>query len=131
MIPRRSNVARADSPDPVLVSYSGSDAATPAGSYIVCLNGQVPETYEVWPLTRTEFAKSTRPLESNCSLFLMKTLSGALSMIPEDSVLLSSDVKASTAVSSFSITRTSLRTVVVTLFPLKISSFIPGVNIRL
>ena len=31
---RRSNVARADSPDPVLVSYAGSDAASPAVSYI-------------------------------------------------------------------------------------------------
>ena len=79
---RRSNVARAGSPDPVLVSYVGSNAAAPAVSYIVCLNGRVPERYEVWRLNWTEFAKSTRPLESNCSLFLTKTLSGALSMIP-------------------------------------------------
>ena len=79
--------------------------------------------------TGTEFAKFTRPLESNCSFFLTKTLSGALSMIPEDSVFLSLELKASTVVSSFSITRTSLRTVVVTLFPLKRSSIIPGVNI--
>ena len=49
---RRSNVAKAGSSDPVLVSYSGSDAATPAVSYIVCLNGQVPERYEVWRLNR-------------------------------------------------------------------------------
>ena len=58
--------------------------------------------------TGTEFAKFTRPLESNCSLSLTKTLSGALSMIPEDSVFLSLGVKASTTVSSFSITRMSL-----------------------
>ena len=79
--------------------------------------------------TGTEFAKLTRPLESNCSLSLTKTLSGELSMITEDYVFLSLDVKASTVVSSFSITRMSLQTVVVTLFPLKISPFIPGVNI--
>ena len=48
----RSNVARADSPDPILILYSGSDAAGPAVSYIVCLNGRVPETYEVWRLNR-------------------------------------------------------------------------------
>ena len=49
---RRSNVARAGSPDPVLVSYAGSDAAAPSVSYIVCLNGRVPEIYEVWRLNR-------------------------------------------------------------------------------
>ena len=49
---RRSNVARAGSPDPVLVSYTGSDAAAPSVSYIVCLNGWVPERYEVWRLNR-------------------------------------------------------------------------------
>ena len=49
---RRSNVARAGSPDPVLVSYAGSNAAAPAVSYIVCLNGRVPERYEVWRLNR-------------------------------------------------------------------------------
>ena len=49
---RRSNVARTGSPDPVLVSYAGSDAATPSVSYIVCLNGRVPERYEVWRLNR-------------------------------------------------------------------------------
>ena len=49
---RRSNVARDDSLDPVLIRYAGSDAAAPAVSYIVCLNGRVPETYEVWRLNR-------------------------------------------------------------------------------
>ena len=47
-----SNVARADSPDLILIRYAGSDAAGPAVSYIVCLNGRVPETYEVWRLNR-------------------------------------------------------------------------------
>ena len=49
---RRSNVARAGSPDPVLVRYAGSNAAAPYVSYIVCLNGQVPERYKVWRLNR-------------------------------------------------------------------------------
>ena len=49
---RRSNVARLGTPDPVLVSYAGSDAATPSVSYIVCINGRVPERYEVWCLNR-------------------------------------------------------------------------------
>ena len=47
---RRFNVARPGSPDPVLVSYAGSDAAAPSVSYIVCLDGRVPERYEVWRL---------------------------------------------------------------------------------
>ena len=55
----------------------------------------------------------------------------ALSMIPKDDVLLLSVVKASTVVKSLSAIRTSLQTVLRTLFPLKISSFIPGENIRL
>ena len=49
---RRSNVARPGSPDPVLVSYAGSNAAAPSVSYIVCLNGQAPERYKVWRLNR-------------------------------------------------------------------------------
>ena len=47
---RRSNVAWAGSLDPVLVSYSGSNAAAPSVSYIVCLNRRVSERYEVWRL---------------------------------------------------------------------------------
>ena len=47
---RRSNLARDGSPDPVLVSYTGRNAAAPSISYIVCLNGWVPERYEVWRL---------------------------------------------------------------------------------
>ena len=57
MIRRRSNVARAGYPDPVLVSYVGSDAAAPSVSYIVCLNGRVPERYEVWRLNRDGFCE--------------------------------------------------------------------------
>ena len=49
---RHSNVARPRSSDPVLVGYVGSDAAAPSVSNIVCLNGLVPETYEVWRLNR-------------------------------------------------------------------------------
>ena len=47
---RRSNVARLGPPDPVLVRYAGSDAAASSVSYIVCINGRVPERYEVWSL---------------------------------------------------------------------------------
>ena len=48
----RSNVDRAGSPDTVLVSYSGSYAAAPSVSYIMCLNGRVPERYEFWRLNQ-------------------------------------------------------------------------------
>ena len=47
---RRSNVARLGPPDPVFVRYPGSDAAASSVKYIVCLNGQVPERYDVWSL---------------------------------------------------------------------------------
>ena len=47
---RRSNVARLGTLDPVLVHYAGNDAAAPSVSYIVCINGRVPEIYEVWCL---------------------------------------------------------------------------------
>ena len=47
---RRSNVARLGTLDPVLVRYDGSDAAAPSVSYIFCINGRVPERYEVWCL---------------------------------------------------------------------------------
>ena len=116
---RRSNVARLGTPDPVLVSYAGSNAAAPFISYIVCINGRVPERYEVLCI------------KSNFLLSLMKILFGALSMIHEDAVFLLSVVKASTVVSSLSAIRTSLRTVLRTLSPPKISSCIPGENIRL
>ena len=47
---RRSNVARLGAPDPILVRYTGSDAAASSVSYIVCINCWVPEIYEVWSL---------------------------------------------------------------------------------
>ena len=47
---RRSNVARLGTTDRVLVRYAGSDDAAPSVSYIVCINGRVPERYEVWCL---------------------------------------------------------------------------------
>ena len=47
---RRSNVARLGPPDPVFVRYPGSDTAASSIKYIVCLNGRVPERYEVWSL---------------------------------------------------------------------------------
>ena len=40
---RRSNVARLGPPDPVFVRYPGSDAASSSVSYILCINGRVPE----------------------------------------------------------------------------------------
>ena len=128
---RRSNVARPGSPDPVLVSYAGSDAAAPSVSYIVCLNGRVPEIYEVWCLNR-EGVREVHPT-ARVKLFTLfdENIFGALSMIPEDSVFLLSVVKASTVVLILSAIWTSLWTVLRTLFLLKISSFIPGDKIRL
>ena len=47
-----SNVARLGLPDPVFVRYPGSDAAASSVKYIVCMNGRVPERYEVWSVNR-------------------------------------------------------------------------------
>ena len=127
----RSNVARLGPPDPVLVSYFGSDAAAPPSVTLYVLTGGSLKNTRSGVLTRTEFARFILPLESNGSLSLMKILFGALSMIREDAVFLLLVVKASTVVSSLSAIRTSLRTVVRTLFPLKISSFIPLDKTRL
>ena len=38
------------SPDPVRVLFSGSDDTIEQVPYILCLNGQVPERYELWSL---------------------------------------------------------------------------------
>ena len=46
----RSNVPRLGPLDPVFVRYPGSDTAASSIKYIVCLNGRVPERYEVWSL---------------------------------------------------------------------------------
>ena len=47
---RHFNVAERGLPDPIFVRSPGSDAATSSITYIVCLNGRVPERYEVWSL---------------------------------------------------------------------------------
>ena len=47
---RRSNVTRLGPLDPAFVRYPGSDAAASSTKYIVCMNGRVPERYEVWSL---------------------------------------------------------------------------------
>ena len=36
--------------DPIRVIYSGSDDKIEQDTYIVCLNGWVPEMYELWAL---------------------------------------------------------------------------------
>ena len=41
-------------PDPIIVQYPGSDSAASLIAYIVCLNGQVPERYELWSLNSQE-----------------------------------------------------------------------------
>ena len=58
---RRSNVARLGLPDPVFVCYPGSDAAASSIKYIVCLNGQVPERYEVWSMN-AQGVREVRPI---------------------------------------------------------------------
>ena len=47
---RRPNVAERGLPYPIFVRYPGSDAADSLINYIVCLNGWVPEKYELWSL---------------------------------------------------------------------------------
>ena len=44
------SASRTSPPDPVFVRYPGSDATASSITYIVCLNGRVPERYEVWSL---------------------------------------------------------------------------------
>ena len=45
-----ANSLSVKTPDPAFVRYPGSDAAASSIKYIVCLNGQVPERYEVCSL---------------------------------------------------------------------------------
>ena len=47
---RHFNVAERGLPDPIFVCNPGSDVAASLITYIVCLNGRVPERYEVWSL---------------------------------------------------------------------------------
>ena len=45
---RAANLAKFGKPDPVFVRYTSSDAGVVR--YIVCINRQVPEKYELWRL---------------------------------------------------------------------------------
>ena len=47
---RHPNVPVREPPDPVLVHYSGRDVSVALVTFIVCLHGRVPETYELWSL---------------------------------------------------------------------------------
>ena len=128
---RRSNVARPGTPDPVLVSYAGSDAATRSVSYIVCINGQVPERYEVWCLNWHGVREVH--LTARVKLFTLFDENNFRSTFYDSQrcrvpFIGRKGVNGSVELSAI---RTSLQTVLWTLFPLKISSFIPGENIRL
>ena len=57
---RRFNVARAGLPDLILIRYAGSDAAGPAVSYIVCINGRVPENYAFQEVRRSALCDLAR-----------------------------------------------------------------------
>ena len=58
----RSNVARLGLPDPVFVCYPGSNADASSNKYIVCLNGRVPERYEVWSLN-SQRVREVHPID--------------------------------------------------------------------
>ena len=45
---RAANLAKFGKPDPVFIRYTSSDAGIVR--YIVCINGRVPESYELWRL---------------------------------------------------------------------------------
>ena len=119
---RRSNVARLGTPDPVLVRYVGSDAAAPSVSYIVCINGWVPERYEVWCINRHIVCEVN--LTAQVKLFTLFDENTFRSTFYDSRRCRVSFIGRK--VSSLSAICTSLRTVLRTLFPLKISSFIPG-----
>ena len=76
-------------PDPVIVLYSGSDDNIEQVTYILCLNGWVPEMYELWSPSLKEFARFIRSLEFDSSTILEKTLSRLYSQISGDAVFLS------------------------------------------
>ena len=60
-------VADRGPPDPILVRYPGSDAATSLLAYILCLHGRVPEKYELWSMNAQVaiFSRSNTFLASN------------------------------------------------------------------
>ena len=45
---RAANLAKFGKPDPVFVRYTSSNVGVVR--YIVCINGRVPEKYELWHL---------------------------------------------------------------------------------
>ena len=45
---RAANLAKFGKPDPVFIRYTISDAGVVR--YIICINGRVPERYEIWRL---------------------------------------------------------------------------------
>ena len=128
---RRSNVAEFGLPDPVFVWYPGSDAAASSIKYIVCLNGRVPERYEVWSLNAQEVREVHPIARVKLLMPLRKILFGVLSSIREDAVFHPSVEDPSTVVSSLSASPASLRTVIQTSSLPEISSWIPGENILL
>ena len=128
---RRSNVARLGPPDPVLVRYAGSDAAAPLVSYILCINGRVPERYEVWCLNRHRVREVH--LTARVKIFTLFDENTFRSTFYDSRRFRVSFIgrKGLNVSVGLSAIRTSLRTALRTLFPLKIFSFIPGENIRL
>ena len=120
---RRSNVARLGPPDPLFVRYPGSDAAASLIKYIVCLNGQVPERYEVWSLNARGVCEVHPTAWVNIfDLFAEDTFWSTFFNSQRCRVLL---------ISILSALRTSLQTVLWTLSLPKRSSCIPGSNIRI
>ena len=124
---RRSNASRLGLRDPIFVRYPGSYAAASLIKYIVCMNGRVPEKYEVWSLN----AQGFREVHPRCLMPLRKILFGVLSSIREDAVFPSSAEDPSTVAPSLSVSPTSLRTVLQTSSLTEIYSCIPGENILL
>ena len=123
---RRSNVVRLGTPDPVLVSYAGSDAAAPSVSYIVCINGRVPERYEVWCLNRHGVREVH--LTARVKLFTLfdeNTFRSTFYYSRRCCVPFIGRKGLNGSVKFIAIW-TSLRTVLRTLSPPKISSCIPG-----
>ena len=75
-------------PQPVTVLHSGS-ADVIEVLYIRCLNGRVPECYELWFLLRTEFARFTYALGSSFVLSSGEILFKLSSSVRDNSRFLS------------------------------------------
>ena len=128
---RRSNDTGLGLPDPVFVRYPGSDAAASLIKYIVCLNGRVPERYEVWILNTQGVREVHLIAQIKLLMPSRKILFGVLSSIRKDTVFRSSVGDPSTVASSLSASRTSFQTVLRTSSLPEISLCIPGSNILL